>query len=627
MAGKTEKKAGLPLAVALVALLLFVSVVGIVAYVKKAGSDVPGEAETTSIAADSRADDGDAAAEESAPDDTASEDEEDDEATALIDDRLDDVPNAYQAYLELVDELEASYGTPATIESAQGYLDLDASHFADLSGLCLLELIDFDRDGLDELVAGYREPTDGSYHFRVYGYAQGQLHMYIDSIMGGVGQPVIYELATETLNDGQEYLITHDGIRGHRIYGFDATGRFVKRIEIGDNQIDGKPVYSTAVAKAMQAWISDEQTRYPMTMLQDADAALQAIEETRAELEAGAALAAPDVLEAEDPALANADDAGIVTYADDPAGTTADADAHLHLDQPDAPPDAEAHLDPTAVGPAGTGESASEHATTAGDIIGAARSAAETTESADAELPKPRAYTAKQLLAQIHDVTDDSIADYLYADFDGDGVRDLVALSLHCTPPKDTGASDWSAIYAAPDGSEDSGDAMRFGSGTDYTLSWWFANGEQVYTFDSMRAPVVTGAKLLKLETDAGLQLAATVYWEDDGATAGSATSGTSLFSGTHSAAAYAADAGANQGGLSATRQTDSTSLIYRFDDSGATELFREDGYRLSNPGANRIGFSSVHYTKADDGSLNESCAYGTLRYNTADDSYQEYAF
>lgn len=625
MAGKTEKKAGLPMAVALVALLLFVSVVGIVVYVKKARSGGSEEPETTSIAADSHAADGDAAAGESAADDTASEDEEGDEATALIDDSLDDVPNAYQAYLELVDELEASYGQPATLASTQGYLDLDASHFADLSGLCLLELIDFDRDGLDELVAGYREPADGSYHFRVYGYAQGQLHMYIDSIMGGVGQPVIYELATETLNDGQEYLITHDGIRGHRIYGFDATGRFVKRIEIGDNQIDGKPVYSIAVAKAMQAWIADEQTRYPMTMLQDADAALQAIEETRAELEAGAALTDPDILEAEDPAAANADDAGIVTYADDPAGTT--ADANLHFDQPDATPDAEAHLDPTAVGPAGTGEFASEHATTAGDIIGAARSATETTESADAEPPKPRNSTAKQLLAQIHDVTDDSIADYLYADFDGDGVRDLVALSLHCTPPKDTGASDWSAIYAAPDGSEDSGDAMRFGSGTDYTLSWWFANGEQVYTFDSMRAPVATGAKLMKLETDAGLQLAATVYWEDDGATAGSASSGTSLFSGTHSAAAYAADAGANQGGLSATRQTDSTSLIYRFDDSGATELFREDGYRLSNPGANRIGFSSVHYTKADDGSLNESCAYGTLRYNTADDSYQEYAF
>lgn len=625
MAGKTEKKAGLPMAVALVALLLFVSVV--VVYVKKAGSGGSGESETTSIAADSRAADGDAAAGESAPDDRASEDEEDDETTALIDESLDDVPNAYQAYLELVDELEASFGTSATIESAQGYLDLDASHFADLSGLCLLELIDFDRDGLDELVAGYREPTDGSYHFRVYGYAQGRLHMYIDSIMGGVGQPVIYELATETLNDGQEYLITHDGIRGHRIYGFDAMGRFVKRIEIGDNQINGEPVYSTAVAKAMQAWISDEQTRYPMTMLQDADAALQAIEETRAELETGAALTDPDVLEAEDPASSNADNAGIVTYADDPAGTTADADAHLQLDQPDATPDTEANLDPTAVGPAGTGESASEHATTAGDIIGAARSETETTESADAEPPKPRNSTAKQLLAQIHDVTDDSIADYLYADFDGDGVRDLIALSLHCTPPKDTGASDWSAIYAAPDGSENSGDAMRFGSGTGYTLSWWFANGEQVYTFDSMRAPVVTGAKLLKLETDAGLQLAATVYWEDAGTDAVNTSAGTSLFSGTHSAAAYAADAGANQGGLSATRQTDSTSLIYRFDDSGATELFREDGYRLSNPGANRIGFSRVQYTKGDDGSLNESCAYGTLRYNTADDSYQEYAF
>lgn len=566
MARKTEKKAGLPMAVTLVALLLFVSAVGTVLYVKKAGSGELNQAETTSAAADGSTADVDAAAGESAPDDAAAGDEEG-EDTALIDETLDDVPHAYQAYLEAVDELEASYGTPATIASAQGYLDLDASHFADLSGLCLLELIDFDRDGLDELVAGYREPTDGSYHFRVYSYAQGQLHMYIDSIMGGVGQPVIYELATETLNDGREYLITHDGIRSHRIYGFDATGHFMKRIEIGDNQINGEPVYSTAVAKAMQAWIADEQTRYPMTMLQDADAALQAIEETRAELKAGAALAEPDVLEAEDPESANADDAGIVSDADGP------------------------------------------------------------TESEDAEPPKPRAYTAKQLLAQIHDVTDDSIADYLYADFDGDGVRDLVALSLHCTPPKETAASDWSAIYAAPDGSEDSGDVMRFGSGTDYTLSWWFANGEQVYTFDSMRAPVVTGAKLLKLETDVGLQLAATVYWEGDGTDAASTSAGTSLFSGTHSAAAYAADAGVNQGGLSATRQTDSTSLIYRFDDSGATELFREDGYRLSNPGANRIGFSSVHYTKGDDGRLNESCAYGTLRYNTADDSYQEYAF
>ena len=625
MARKTEKKAGLPMAVTLVALLLFVSAVGTVLYVKKAGSGESNQAETTSAAADGSTADVDAAVGEPAPDAAAGDEEGEGEDTALIDETLDDMPHAYQAYLEVADELEASFGTPAAIESAQGYLDLDASHFADLSGLCLLQLIDFNRDGLDELVAGYREPADGSYHFRVYGYAQGQLHMYIDSIMGGVGQPVIYELATETLNDGREYLITHDGIRGHRIYGFDATGHFVKRIEIGDNQINGEPVYSTAVAKAMQAWIADEQTRYPMTMLQDAHAALQAIEATRAELEAGAALTAPDVLEAEDPSVTNADDAGIVNHADGPTGTT--TDGHLHLDQPDAAPDTEAHLDSTEVGPAGTDESASEHATTAGDIIDAAKSTAETTESEDAEPPKPCAYTAKQLLAQIHDVTDDSIVDYLYADFDGDGVRDLVALSLHCTPPKETAASDWSAIYAAPDGSEDSGDAMRFGSGTDYTLSWWFANGEQVYTFDSMRAPVVTGAKLLKLETDVGLQLAATVYWEGDGTDAASTSAGTSLFSGTHSAAAYAADAGANQGGLSATRQTDSTSLIYRFDDSGATELFREDGYRLSNPGANRIGFSSVHYTKGDDGRLNESCAYGTLRYNTADDSYQEYAF
>ena len=566
MARKTEKKAGLPMAVALVALLLFVSAVGTVMYVKKAGSGGPDEAETTSAVPDSSTADVDAAAGEASPDDAAAGDEEDEgEDTVLIDETLDDVPHAYQAYLEVVDELEASFGTPAAIESAQGYLDLDASHFADLSGLCLLELIDFDRNGLDELVAGYREPADGSYHFRVYGYAQGQLHMYVDSIMGGVGQPVIYALATETLNDGQEYLITHDGIRSHRIYGFDATGHFMKRIEIGAHQINGEPVYDSSVVKAMRAWISDEQTSYPVTMVQDADAALQAIEATREELEAGAALT--DLDEMTDAALTDPDEM---------------ADAAL--------------TDPD--------------------------------ETADAEPPKPRERTAKQLLAQIHDVTDDDIIDYLYADFDGDGVRDLVALSLHCASPKEAAARDWSAIYDAPDGSHGSTDAMRFGTGTDYTLSWWFANGEEVYTFDSMRASVATGAKLMKLETDAGLQLAATIYWEgEDADTAGAGASGTALFSGTHSAAAYTADAGVNHGGLSATRQTESTAFIYRFDEGGATTLFREDGYRLSNPGANRIGFSCVHYTKGDDGRLNESCAYGTLRYNTADDSYQEYAF
>ena len=119
MAGKTEKKAGLPVAVALVALLLFVSVVGIVVYVKKAGSDGPDEAETTSIAVDSSAADADAAAGESAADDAATEDEDDGEREALIDETLDDVPHAYEAYLEVVDELEASFGKPATIESAR----------------------------------------------------------------------------------------------------------------------------------------------------------------------------------------------------------------------------------------------------------------------------------------------------------------------------------------------------------------------------------------------------------------------------------------------------------------------------------------------------------------------------
>ena len=107
MARKTEKKAGLPMAVTLVALLLFVSAVGTVLYVKKAGSGGPDEAETTSAAADSSAADVDAAAGEPAPDAAAAGDEEG-EDTALIDETLDNVPHAYQAYLEAVDELEVA---------------------------------------------------------------------------------------------------------------------------------------------------------------------------------------------------------------------------------------------------------------------------------------------------------------------------------------------------------------------------------------------------------------------------------------------------------------------------------------------------------------------------------------
>ena len=248
----------------------------------------------------------------------------------LLDDPQDDVPTAYVAYQGVVEELEATYGAAGSQASTQGGFSFDASSSMDLTGVCLLRLIDFNRDGLAELVAGYRAPSDGQYHFRVYGFSRGALHLYLDALMGGNGEPEVYELATERLNDGQIYLITHDGITEHRVYGFDATGNFVPLIEIGPHRINGQAVYDTLVQRAMQEWISDEQTLYPMTRLLDTSSALQSVQETKE-------------------ALAS---------------------------------------------------------------------------------PKPQQYTAKQLIEQIHDVTDDSIADYLYEDFDGDGVKDIVALSV-----------------------------------------------------------------------------------------------------------------------------------------------------------------------------------------------------
>ncbi|HCS68027.1 MAG TPA: hypothetical protein DIW34_07630 [Oribacterium sp.] len=469
----------------------------------------------------------------------------------LLDDPQDDVPTAYVAYQGVVEELEATYGAAGSQASTQGGFSFDASSSMDLTGVCLLRLIDFNRDGLAELVAGYRAPSDGQYHFRVYGFSRGALHLYLDALMGGNGEPEVYELATERLNDGQIYLITHDGITEHRVYGFDATGNFVPLIEIGPHRINGQAVYDTLVQRAMQEWISDEQTLYPMTRLLDTSSALQSVQETKE-------------------ALAS---------------------------------------------------------------------------------PKPQQYTAKQLIEQIHDVTDDSIADYLYEDFDGDGVKDIVALSVYCTPSTDAMPMPLSNRYTAPDGRNGRNNRdMRIGMGKNYLLSWWFNNGEEIYSFDSLEAPLVTGMKLLTLDTDAGLQLATTVYWKDEEGTEEDADEheegGSSDRVEQHASAREKIEAGENADprmemkagarrlagstvnvGANAGTNAESTGMIYRFDDAGVTELWRKDGYRFSSPVHNLIRFADIGYTKDENGSAVENCTYGTLHYNVDDDSYQEFPF
>lgn len=590
MAQYTEKKNRMPIAVALAVLLLALGGAGIFYYMKTTKSAEQDEDMTTVAQSAHRADGSEAAGTSGANTD-ASEDEEVEEDEPdeddFIDQTIDDVPHAYTAYLEAVTELEQQYGKAAVLEP-------EADVAGDLTGLCLLQLIDFDRDGLSELLVGYREPSEGDYHFRVYGFSQGQLRLYLDSIMGGTGYPMVYAIATERLNDGQEYLITRDDILRYRIYGFDAQGNFVKRMEIGDHRLNGEPVQDGMIARAVRAWVSEEQQSYPMTMLTDAASALQGVEQTRQALEAGAAM-----LESEEEAgnSSEAGDDGIVAQ--------------------------------------------SEHPTSTGAIIDAARSTVPAGEEAVSPT-NTRDDTVKELMTQIYDVTEDRIVDYRYDDFDGDGVRDLVALSLHCTVTENTDLNHLASSYTAPDGIVD--DTMRLGNGRDYTMNWWFNNGEELYCFDSMTAPIVTGEKLMTIETDAGLQLAATIYWKDamdaqtsstgmggyDGVSApsdnavpsGSASSATEILTG-----AQAAAEAANHGGLNATMKTESTGVIYRFDGSGVTTLWNEIGYRFSNPGRNRIGYSCIHYTRGVDGSTNESCTYGSLRYSAEEDAYRESLF
>lgn len=516
----------------------------------------------------------------------------------LLDDPQDDVPTAYVAYQGVVEELEATYGAAGSQASTQGGFSFDASSSMDLTGVCLLRLIDFNRDGLAELVAGYRAPSDGQYHFRVYGFSRGALHLYLDALMGGNGEPEVYELATERLNDGQIYLITHDGITEHRVYGFDATGNFVPLIEIGPHRINGQAVYDTLVQRAMQEWISDEQTLYPMTRLLDTSSALQSVQETKEALRAGVEMNAAEIESAAEAESTTPE----VLEAEDPADAASEA-----TDGGEAP--------------------------------------------AETASPKPRQYTAKQLIEQIHDVTDDSIADYLYEDFDGDGVKDIVALSVYCTPSTDAMPMPLSNRYTAPDGRNGRNNRdMRIGMGKNYLLNWWFNNGEEIYSFDSLEAPLVTGMKLLTLDTDAGLQLATTVYWKDEEGTAEDADEheegGSSDRVEQHASAREKIEAGENADprmemkagarrlagstvnvGANAGTNAESTGMIYRFDDAGVTELWRKDGYRFSSPVHNLIRFADIGYTKDENGSAVENCTYGTLHYNVDDDSYQEFPF
>ena len=186
---------------------------------------------------------------------------------------------AYGAYYNEILKLEKKVGKIGVKSSDVNAQYADKYH--DITGIGLIRLIDFNRDGLDEMLLGYLDTRDDKYHFRVYGYRNEKLVKYVEDLMGGNGNPMIYSVSTESLNGGEEYVVVHDGISKQRVYGFDADGEFRKLKDIGLREIDGKTANDSEVARVTDAWISYGETVYPMTVLTDYYGRIGEIYETR----------------------------------------------------------------------------------------------------------------------------------------------------------------------------------------------------------------------------------------------------------------------------------------------------------------------------------------------------------
>ncbi|SFG13843.1 hypothetical protein [Oribacterium sp. WCC10] len=435
---------------------------------------------------------------------------------------------AYRAYYNELKKLEDIYGKTGIRSS--GIVSKEPDSYKDMLGIGLIRLIDFDRDGLNEMLVGYFDPVDEQYRFRVYGYRDGKLRQYIDELMGGNGSPMVYSVGTETLDNGEEYITNHFGISKHRIYGFNENGDFVKLKDIGLREIDGKKYNDSEVARVTGSWIAYNEKNYSMTMVSDYNDRIRDILLTKRTLRVGA----------------NASKSG------------KDSIDKIPQDYPD----------------------------------------------------KAKEYTTQQLTEEIHAQTRDEIVDYLYEDFDGDGARDMVAMTVSY---EQFGLNQ--GITTAPDEVEIVSD---FDDGYDYHATWWFTNGEETYSFYDFFAPVMTGLRLYPVKTASGTQLAATMYWRDS--ISPYYTPGVIINNGR---TPYVIDA---YGTTGRTTSTESTGIIYRFSNvEGAVELFNEEGYNFSLPTYDRIEYEHAIYNRAEDGTTEEECSYGSLRYDSVTNKWNVY--
>ena len=127
----------------------------------------------------------------------------------------------------------------------------------------------------------------------------------------------------------------------------------------------------------------------------------------------------------------------------------------------------------------------------------------------------------------------------------------------------------------------------------------------------------MTGLRLYRVETDRGIQLAATMYWRDT--IMPDYQMGSVINNGR---TPYMIDA---YGTTGRTTGTESTGIIFRFsEDEGEVLLFEEEGYNFSVPNKNRIEYEHAEYSIGTDGTTYENCSYGSLRYDSEEDCWIE---
>lgn len=430
---------------------------------------------------------------------------------------------AYRAYYTELKRLESKFGNTGIVSSEVSSQNED--QYKDMTGIGLIRLMDFNRDGLNEMLVAFYNPKDEKYHFRVYGYKKDSLEMYLDDVMGGNGNPMVYAVGTETLDAGEEYVIAHYGTSRHRIYGFNDENDFVKLKDIGLRKIDGKTTNDSEVTRVTESWISDNEKSYPMTLVKDYQERIKEIIAVKRTLLKGA-------------------------NATENSGSDIEK---IPKDYPD----------------------------------------------------KAREYTAQQLTEAIYEHTGEKIIDYLYDDFNGDGARDMVAMTMRFSPFQVE-----KGITTAPD------EALNFSGfdeGYDYCATWWYTDGEETYPFYDFSASVMTGLRLFSVETDTGKQLVATMYWRDK--LMPDYIPGSIINNGR---TPYMIDAFGTTGRTTCTK---STGIIYRFSrDEGACELFNQEGYKFSVPSRNSVQYEHADYSVAEDGTTKEDCSYGCLRFDASND-------